>query len=70
MSHYIDKQRLALGEIESNTIKVHGLIAAMPQFAYPLPRSFRLVDKPYLHIAQAYQESPVWDWVGDLLARV
>ena len=63
------KEHLALGPIDSCHIRVLGIISAKPDYPYPLARSLYITDRPVLHTASTYQESPVWDWAGELLAR-
>lgn len=65
----IDKERLTLGSIDSTHVRVLGIIAAKPDFPYPLEKAHYLRDKPFLSTVSAYQESPIWDLAGELLAQ-
>lgn len=63
------KENLALGPVDATHVRVLGIIAAKPDFAYPLEKAHYLIDKPFLSTVSAYQESPIWDWAGELLAQ-
>jgi hypothetical protein len=63
------KERLTLGAIDSRHIRVLGIIAAIPQFPYPLETAHSLKHKNFIDTVSAHQESPIWDWAGELLAK-
>ncbi|MBW4485055.1 MAG: hypothetical protein KME14_21165 [Tildeniella torsiva UHER 1998/13D] len=65
----LNKNNLALGSVDATHVRVLGIIAAKPDFAYPLEKAHYLRDRPFLSTANAYQESPIWDWAGELLAQ-
>jgi hypothetical protein len=69
MDHLISQGQLALGPIDSTHIRVRGIIAAKPDFPYPLEKAHYLMDKPFLSTVSDYQDSPIWDWAGELLAQ-
>lgn len=63
------KDRLALGSIDSCHVRVLGIIPAVPNFPYPLETAHRLKHKNFISTVSDYQESPIWDWAGELLAQ-
>jgi hypothetical protein len=65
----VSKEQLTLGPIDGTHVRVLGLIAAKPDFAYPLEKAHYLSDKQFLSTATAYQDSQIWDWAGELLAQ-
>lgn len=65
----LDKEALTLGPIDATHVRVLGLIPAKRDYAYPLERAHHLSDRPFLSIVSTYQESPIWDWAGELLAK-
>lgn len=61
--------RLTLGSVDAIHVRVYGVVAAKPDYAYPLETAHYLKDKPFLTECSPYQESPIWDWAGELLAQ-
>jgi hypothetical protein len=68
MREAICRENIRLASVDSH-VRVTGIISAMPGYAYPLELSLPLEAKEILSIAisRDYQESPIWDWAGELL---
>jgi hypothetical protein len=65
----LTKEQLALGPIDSCHVRVLGVIPAIPDFAYPLETAHPLKLKNFISTVSDHQESPIWDWAGELLAQ-
>lgn len=65
----LTKDQLTLGPVDSCHVRVLGIVPHLPTFPYPLEKAYSLTDRPFLSEASDYQESPIWDWAGELLAK-